>query len=94
MAELEEEVEMPAPFHMSLIEEPINPKDINNLNATQVGKDMDIRYLEDVESQMHKADSCQERNTKLLQQMKSAFNTLNNIENGNSVCNGNTCKIV
>ena len=48
---------------------------------------MDISYSEDVESLEHKVESCQDTNKRLLQEMKTTFTILNNIENRNSVCN-------
>ena len=78
---------MPDPLDVNITEEHIDPMDINTVNTTQGEEDMDISYSEDVESPEHKAESCQDRNTRLLQEMKSAFNTLNNIEKRNSVCN-------
>jgi hypothetical protein len=74
--ELEEESEMPD----------VNITVAMDTNVTQGEQDMDISYSEDVESLEHKAESCQDRNKRLLQEMKTAFTILNNIEKRNSVC--------
>ncbi len=75
--ELEEESEMPD----------VNITVPMDTNVTQGEQDMDISYSEDVESLEHKAESCQDRNKRLLQEMKTSFTILNNIEKRNSVCN-------
>ena len=75
--ELEEESEMPD----------VNITVPMNTNVTQGEQDMDISYSEEVESLEHKAESCQDRNKRLLQEMKTAFTILNNNEKRNSVCN-------
>ena len=63
-----------------------NTSSLMDNNVTQGEEDMDISDS-DVEGLEHTAESPQQRNERLLQEMKAAFGTLNDIENRNSACN-------